>query len=67
MKTTLKVEHPADIEFTLTVTMPLKEWEELHKTIIGGPGNPQAIQMSLAIYSMLDKARQHFIPDEPRD
>lgn len=37
MKSTFKMQNPDAVEMTLTVTMTLKDWQELRHQLVGGP------------------------------
>ena len=60
MKTKLEVENPKDIEFTLTMTMKLKDWEELRDSLAQ---QWPASDLSRAITDMTYAAGKNFYPE----
>lgn len=58
MKTAMCIEAPGQIEFTLTVTMPLYRWEELSKQLSSAPNwtSYPACDLITAIREMTRKA-----------
>lgn len=62
----LKVKNPEEIEFTLTVTMSLSEWEMLTKQIWANKAGCvpwPACQFTSEIASMTSQATQKFYPE----
>lgn len=61
MKTRLKVENPGDVEFTMTITMPAKEWEQLRDAL---QNKWPASALSCRISDLLGQARKIFWAEE---
>ena len=59
MKANFKARNPDDIDFTLTITMTLKEWKELNKHV----GYNENWPIAKAISEMRIKAEQSFYSD----
>lgn len=64
MKTSMRVEKPDDINFTLTITMPLAHWIALRNDLKAGW---PTTDLSLAINNLVYKAREVFRPDPTPD
>lgn len=59
MTSILKVKDPGEIEFTLTVTMPLREWIKFRNLL---PDQWPAYDFKLNVGDMVSKAEAHFYP-----
>lgn len=64
MKTLLQVATPGEIEFTLTITMKLKDWKELHKQM---QSSWPASDLRSSIRDMVSRAERTFYPMAPKD
>ena len=62
MKTSLKIEHPGSIDFTMTITMPLSDWVRLQEQL-NTTAYP-ASKLSEHIGSIVSKARKEFWENE---
>jgi hypothetical protein len=65
MQARLKCEKPDEIEFTLTVTMPAKEWEKLREQFGDRTWQYPASDLCRAINDMLTQARKVYWPKAP--
>lgn len=62
MRAVLKTTNPDEIEFTLTVTMSLKDWKELREAVDGKTW--PASRLHEQISDMVIHATKHFWPAE---
>lgn len=65
MSTRLKCEKPDEIEFTLTTTMPAKDWERLREQFGDRTWQYPASDFCRAINDLLAQARKIYWPNEP--
>lgn len=62
MQTRLKVEQPAEVEFTMTITMKAREWEALRDEL---SNKWPASTLSYRISDLLGQARKIFWSEDP--
>ena len=60
MRSSFTVENPDKIEFTLTMTMPLKDWKELQDQL---KHEWPSIHLTSQINSMIFQAINTFVPE----
>lgn len=60
MKADIRAEKPGEIEFTVTLTMPLKNWIELRDSL---SEKWPATDLRYAINQMVHQAQEKFWPD----
>lgn len=63
MRAVFRAVEPEKMEFSLTVTMPLKEWREL-RTSLSVEGGYTSSRLCSAITDMTMHAEKHFRPEE---
>jgi hypothetical protein len=64
MKAILRINDPDSIEFTLTVTMPLREWKRLREQL---KHEYPAFKLSDAISEMVKQASIYYSEDKETD
>lgn len=69
MRTQLKAHNPGEIEFTLSTTMPAREWEALRDQLEKlGPVLPwPACDLRREINDLLSQARRTYFPTVPSE
>jgi hypothetical protein len=64
IKASLQAENPSDIEFTLSITMPLRDWKRL-RDHLDGDGWPMW-EIGSKISGMVRMAEMRFDPPDPK-
>lgn len=57
LKATIKIQRPEDVEVSMTLTMPLREWIELQTQL---PSKYPAWRFSAAINALVSQAKAQF-------
>lgn len=57
LKATIKIQCPEDVEVSMTLTMPLREWIELHGQL---PSKYPAWRLTAAINQLVSQAKAQF-------
>lgn len=65
MQCKMKAEQPGEIEFTLSITLKAKHWEQLREQLKGGSTAYPAWQLSREIDALIEQVKKTYHPNIP--